>query len=443
VANWIFCRRCNPNLVAGIPGIRGQIGGPSGLPNMPNECPGCNVLFVALSFISEAVADQIVGAGNHHVAGVEWQTDLWVLFYDSGDYSRDSSRPVECTVTTITHPDDPTLDLITSISVAGGAFVWTRASNDPLDPDFSKFDLTTGTIDAPVCNCGPCVGVYVERHRVGFAWEDPVEDFTATVSMGNDPDSPYFENCNKDFTKPICLHYDATYPHGPNITDGWGFGGRWVYAKSYDGDDGSPCSEGATLTINGSLFDACEDQETAEFVAANITGCAIRLSWEGCDRDPREPPDESLFSIVLDDNCGGTLDLLTYGGHCEDGDDTDCVPDDCPAAYCRYQWNIDTQKWDLLDSTCIDPDVCPDPPPDPDVTDVAWVRCLCCEVTTPRCPEGKVECADGDCTWTWSSVLADWFPTDCSAIECACSFKPTTPGLLDGDVAPGICCKDP
>jgi hypothetical protein len=448
---WITCQRCDPDLTAeGTTGDLGQIGGASGVPTFPNTCPACNILFIRFTFISKEVADLIVGNNNHTQVGDVWQTETWCLFYDAGDYTRDVTRPVACTVSTIVHPDDATLDIITSVDVNNGAFVWTRDSNDPASADFLSFSLTTGEIDVPVCGCGSCVGIYMERHRTPFAWEYPPEDFTATVTLdsGTEPPCAYGTECPDDFTTPICLAFDDTYSASLlGIVDGWGFGGRWRYGGFYLGTSDYHCTEAAVLTITGELFDTCDNQENGQFVAANLC-CEIRLAWEDCDRDPRTPPDEDDFTIELSDTCtGGSLDSLTYGGTCEpDGGRINCPPDDCPVQYCEFEWDVDNEAWVLLDSNCIHPAECPDAPTDPPpITDVAWVQCLCCETTGPGCtcddPLLFEPCATQDCIWIWTGT---WdLDTACSDITCECQGKPDNdldPGTFMGETRDGCCC---
>jgi hypothetical protein len=443
---WIACQRCDPDLtVTGFSGDLGQIGGSSGVPTMPNECPGCNILFINFSFISKEVADLVVGNNNHTQVGDVWKTGNWVLFYDEGDYTRDTSRPVPCTVGTIVHPDDPTLDIIVSVDVNNGAFVWTRDSNDPASADFLSFSLTTGEIDVPVCGCGNCVGIYLERHRTAFAWEYPVEDFVATVTLeAGDCNA----DCTQAFTSPVCLSYDDSYVASLlPITDGWGFGGRWKWGDFYVGTNDVNCHEAATLTIAGEMFDNCDGLEAGRFTAANVC-CDISLKWEGCDRDPRLPPDEELFTVLLSDSCdGGSLDSLTYGGNCEeDGGRINCPPEGCPVQYCEFEWDVDNQTWVLLESNCIHPAECPDPPTDPPaITDVTWVQCLCCETTVPGCtcddPVNFEPCATQDCIWWWQGAWE--LLTPCSDITCECHGKPddiTDPGGFIGETRDGCCC---
>jgi hypothetical protein len=437
---WIFCRRCNPTMIAGVgAGGLGSFSGPSGVPDMPNECPGCNILFVAFTFINEEVADLVVGSGNH-IGGV---TDLWVLFYDSGDYTRDASRPLACTVGTITHPDDATLDLIVSITVNG--FVWERASTVSTDPDFDTFNLTTGVIDTDVCNCGPCVGVYIEKHRTPFAWENPPEDFVAAVSLPSSGDPCAFDPpCEQDFTTPVCLSYDPDYVASLlGVVDGWGFGGRWRWGDWYLGTGDAQCPEAATLTIAGEINDDCEDQENGQFTAANLC-CELRLAWEDCDRDPRIPPDETLFTVILSDPCSGSLDSLTYGGTCEeDGGRINCPPDDCPGAYVEWTWNTDTLIWEVTDSNCELTGTAIGPAPDdPLITDVTWVECNCCVEVTPECEPGWSPCPGDECGWVWDATGVIWNAQECPSFGCFCHDPPERAGLFDGETIPGICCSE-
>jgi hypothetical protein len=441
LGRWIFCRRCSTNIATNPSGGFGI----TGLATMPNECPGCNVIFITFGFISEDVADLVVGAGNH-TAGV---AGPWVLFYDGGDYTRDGSRPVDCTVGTIVHPTDPTLDLIMTVSVSAGAFVWTRKSSDPLDPDFQIFELTTGVIDVDVCECGQCVSIGTEAHRTPWAYPYPPEDWTAdvfVVAEGNGCTSP---GCEVDFDKTVCLSWDQFYQGSSGPVDGWGFGGRWIWGDWYAGTgDDQHCHEAAVLTISDFLLDACEDQENGQFSASNLC-CGIRKAWEDCDRDPRTTPVAADFSVVLDNACGGgLLNTLSYGGTCEDdGGTINCPPDDCPIQYCKWQWDVDTQAWVLIETNCLGDSECPGPPDDPLETDVVWTECNCCVTVTPGCtcddPLVFEPCLTQDCTWIW---LGTWDPLDpCSDITCECQGRPDDildPGGFIGEIRDGCCCKE-
>lgn len=51
------------------------------------------------------------------------------------------------------------------------------------------------------------------------------------------------------------------------------------------------------------------------------------------------------------------------------------------------------------------------------------------------------------CYWTWNASMMDWTDTPCSSQDgnencpsATCMSKPTSPGILDGDICPGICC---
>jgi hypothetical protein len=453
---WIFCRKlCDPTLYALDPFGFGTIGNDF---EFPNECPGCNVCFINFSFASQEIAELIVGEGNYSVVGSSadeyWETGEWVLFYDDGDYVRDPSRPVPCTVETITHPDDSTLDLVVSVSVNGGAFVWTRRSTDSSSDDFHYFDLTSGEIDISFCECerGSCLSISLERHRVAFAWEDPPEDFVAEVTMVNgEEECAFYSDCLEDFTSPVCLTFDPDYVASVlGTVDGWGFGGRWRWGDYYEGVDEYQCPEAATLTINGELTDECEttegDVHVGEFVAANSC-CELRLRWEGCDRDPRDPPTAADFTVELSDTCPeSTLDTLEYGGECEEeGGEINCPPEDCLAGYCKWQWDVDAQEWVLIFSSCVeDVSECPDPPDEPLIPEVVWAECKCCNVITPPGPCGEGQECDGSCNWVWFGFwVGSACPDDAELGSCTCCGKPGRDGLFFGEVVAGVCCDAP
>lgn len=439
MGNFVFCRRCNPDMTDGAQAIGGlgtfsNGGGP--LPEIPNECTDCNVCFIRLAFRTEAIGDLIVGAGNHSASGSIWATEQWVLFNNGDDYERDDSRPVKCKVTTIVNPDDATTNIVTAVDVNDGSFIWERKSTDVLDPDYDVFELTTGTIDTPVCNCGPCVGFDTEWHRTPFVWPSPAEDFILDATF-----EAIDAFCDEDFETPACLHYVADSTVIP-VTDGWGFGGTWVHTRNYPGTDDRLCGEAALLNIGaGTINDEC-DSESGR-LRLGITGCNQLFLWTGCEGDPREPPEPGDFVLDDDETAGAcddaTINDLTYGGTCEDGDGSNCPPDDCSASYCKWTWNVDTLVWDLTFSSCLTGFECPPTPPDPTITDHPWEHCECCLSTAPECPPGVPECMGDTCTVQWDGF--SWIPSvTCLTAGCSC-VPPIDDGLFVRENRAGLCCN--
>lgn len=417
---WIFCRRCNP-----------QFNAPAGLnTGIPNDCMACVVLCASADFQNQDIADQVMGEGN-------WSPgDTWALFNDGDDFKRDDSRPVAVTFSTVENPNNAAENIVSEISIDSGSFVWTRRNNDPDSPDFPIFDMTTGTIDAKTCNCGPCVTFSFNVHFVAFATDGIPEDFAVTVEIDQDVDA----ECHGTVT--LCLKTTLV----ETSCDGWAFIGageflgEWTATSDiYDGETlPDRCRDYGLLRIDG---DGCGGL-TAQLTISNNEDCAIFQWTVECGHDPRTAPDEGDFVSFEDTGCAGSLTSLTYGGDCgEGGGESNCPPDDCPTSYCKWQWNVDTAEWEILTSNCIDPAVCPDPPPDPAITTFPWIQCNCCVIVTPPNPCADAGTCPGSCQFTWAGPLLRWsIATSCDP-GCTCCGMPDRDGLFIGETVDGTCCS--
>lgn len=439
MGNWVFCRRCDPTMtIGGTPNPAfqlGRIGGARvgetllGDLAIPNECETCAILIVQPVFANTDIQDQVIDGGTFTPG------DAWVLFNDGDDFTRDSSggRDIAVSITTFENPADATTDLIESITV--GDFTWTRKSTDPLDgADFSLFTLTAGTFD-PECECGHCVGFIIYMDHIALALPYPPNDFSVAFELEQ------WDECCDEIPSSICLKWvPAEIP-----LDGWIFGGKWVYQLTYmDGD--TPCDVQAVLSISEHIDDSCEDTYGVLTIGAHCW-CAGEFVWEDdCSReDPRVVPTVDEFGDDVSANgfpcedSEATLTALTYGDTCED-DPTDCsCPDDCPVQCVKWQWNVDTQSWGMIESNCIDPAVPPDPPPDPAITDFPWVKCTCCVTVVPECDPGVPPCPGDHCAVKWNGASWSTF-LNCSGLGCTCT-PPARDGLFLNEAVDGICCN--
>lgn len=420
MAKWIFCRRCNPNFVTG--GLGGDLN-----TGIPNSCMSCVVLCARADFINQDVADQVMGVGN-------WAPgQTWALFNNGDDFDRDGSRPVAVTFSTVADPNDATQNIVHEISIGGGAFVWTRKSDDSGNPDFNTFELTSGEINTKVCDCGVCVTFDFSMHLVVLATDGPVQGFAVEADIDD------FVDCNETVT--LCMQ--PSLPGTTTACDGWTLVSDmlWVgIGDSYDGATPDSCRDGAELRLTAQ--DGCTDL-FGMLNVRNSEACAI-FHWEAeCGHDPRTPPDETDFSInFTDTGCSGSLTSLAYGEDCEGGDITNCPPEDCPASFCIWIWNIDTQDWDLVFTNCLEGFVCGDPPADPDDTGSVHIECTCCVENPQPCGPGN-QCPGPDtCGWVWDAGGSMWTTAGCagSAEGCVCCGKPERVGAFDGEIVEGICC---
>jgi hypothetical protein len=309
------------------------------------DCALCTVNIVHLKFVNEAIAKHYVGVGNYVASGPYFVTDDWVLFNDDGlgVFTRTAGRPNAFSVTTEPHPDDPDRLVPTIIDLNDGEFIWERQSDDPDDPDFTLFKQTTGEKLKSGEGHHWCLGIEARTVRVGYVWETGAShDFTVTVSAEG------ADACDTDLDLTMCMHNEA-----PDASiDGWNIaGGSWTWN---DNDGGPDCLKGGTLQVSstdGGVI--CGDAAIFPLggigvrVGDNCNGGSAVLSfaWKSCNHDPRECPTVGDFELVFESTCtDGTLESIACEADCADS----CAPDECPAAFCKWQWNTDTHEWDLV-----------------------------------------------------------------------------------------------
>jgi hypothetical protein len=398
---------------------------------------GCVELLITFTFASNRIAGAMVGSGNYTPSSLTAATaGPWVLFNRGGEpaYDRDGSRPVPCSVEMAVHPTDADLTIVIKVSL-NNEFVWERRSMDPDSEDFLVFDLTSGEIDAPPFGVSDfCLNISTTAVRCAYVQDVACleEEGGCNLEVAVTMDSEGVEPC--DFVSPLCLE-----SLGANaLLDDWRFGGEWYGAGTGGAED--DCNSWFYLDIPMTLPDDCT-AVLGSFQAWN-EGCYLYGLWEDCSQDPRECP-RALDFIITEGpgSCDGTLDDIACS--CESGTNN-CPPEGCPIQYCKWQWNVTDQEWDLVYSNCIAPSECPDEPAEPEDTDIPHVVCLCCTSIAPPlpCEDGFEPCLDqGGCTWWWQGT---WDPlSPCSDITCECQGKPddfTDPGAFIGEIRDGTCC---
>jgi hypothetical protein len=402
----------------------------------------CVELLFTMTFASNRIAAAVVGSGNYTPSTISTPATVgpWVLFNRGGEpaWDRDESRSVSCSVELIAHPTDPDSMIVGTFTV-GDELTWERVSTDPESADFQKFELTNGSIDSPPYEPAGdyCLNVQIGAVRCAYVQESSCADddtckmgLTATLESG-DPILCDSENVN------ICMEQLGAFA----TFDDWLFGGEWYGAFTYGEED--ECGQWAYLRIGqGALnpFPIGDCTGTlGEFQIWNA-GCRLYGVWEECSHDPRECPKPEDFVITEGPgSCDGSLTGLTCGS-CEGT--SNCPPEECPGAYCKYVWDVDEQIWVLDFSNCLGGMECPPTlPDDPEVMDVPHVYCVCCVEVTPQCDANNVPCPGDECGWVWDAAFSIWTTAGaCETIGCTCQGMPEDPGLFDGDTRPGICC---
>jgi hypothetical protein len=429
------CCSCSPNLTIGgvNPGVvtlgRFDVGG------MTASCAQCTVYIVTFRFASEAAARHYVGEGNYIFVGGQWLTEEWVLFGDASSHSRDDARPIPLTITTETHPIFPDTITPTSINLSNGAFIWTRRSNDPDSQDFGKFDLTTGAEFIGGDDQQWCVGISARTIFARYFY--PTTEHPPCMTIG-------FTGCEGWASADATTDADSCQD-----IDGW----CWLSGLSYYDESDPGCPKGVSWFFpvsEGSVASCGEPSgSTYDLVIARLLSscedpCQLQFAWGACTHDARECPEPSDLVEVFG---GGTITSISCST-CGDAEgDGSCPPEDCPVSYCKWEWDVDSQAWELISSNCLAPSECPGPPDDPDVTDKVWTACNCCVTVTPGCtcddPLVFEPCLTQDCTWIW---LGTWDPLDpCSDITCECQGRPDDildPGGFIGEIRDGCCCKE-
>jgi hypothetical protein len=401
----------------------------------------CTQIISRIYFATEGVARHYVGEGNYvgPDAFGSFYTEAWLLLNSGETFARADARPVPLVVTTQAIVGAADEVSITKVDLANGAFIWERKSLDPTHADFVVFEQTHGADYEGGIGHQYCVGMIFHPTQYHYIFEGEPFDVVLDISATGDGPCP-------DMEGEICLSYQ--FPDARTIVDEWTLGGSW---EGYEDPYSVTCEGGSPVDgIKRGVF-AIGYGSTSPTVAhvsvANV-GCSAYATFRGYDC----PADTKVFPPIAfldqeETSCSdATIITLEPGDDCGD-DGTNCGTDDeCPVQYCKWQWDVDTQSWDLIESNCISPNYCPDPPDDPTVTDVAVVECNCCVIATPDCscddPLNFEPCDTQDCTWIWSG--GTWDPlASCSDITCECHGKPddiTDPGGFVGETRDGCCC---
>jgi hypothetical protein len=437
---WVCdCCACSPDLkAAGVDYVSGgtplPVLGQFRYDGISASCPLCTVYVVRFVFATEPIARALVGEGNYSLSGGKWLTDEWVLFGDGTTYARPGSKPVPCVITSQEIPASGGTIIPMSVNLKNGAYIWTRQSSDPTSADFVDFDMTFPTEIDGGGGYEYCVGIQARTVSSIYFYESASHppSFTATFA-GCDPIA--FTACLENDSESCTLG-------GLSSADGWcALAGGWGYA-----DDTDPnCFKYAVLSAAIGTAGGCPSATISVSAGPDCPDqAALTFDWAGCTHDARECPTEADFDLVWDFDCpAGELSAFD----CDDcsGGSGNCPPEECPASYCKWQWDTTTHSWDLVSSNCISPAECPDPPADPTVMDVAWVECNCCTTPTPDCscdePLNFEPCDTQDCVWWWQGAWE--LLTACSDITCECHAKPddiTDPGGFIGETRDGCCC---
>jgi len=411
--------------------------GKFGVGQISVSCAYCTVYIVKLRFANEAAARHYVGEGNYQEETIDsvlnFVTEEWVLFGDGTAYSRDDDRPIPMTITTETHPTFSDIITPTTIDLNNGAFIWTRRSDDPASVDFLKFDLTTGAEFTGGQGIDFCIGINARTLRCGYFY--PADDHPIGFEIA-------FAGCDP-ITFTACLETDADTCEA---IDGWCYSASGIYAEDSD----PTCRRWAMIAIyataNGG--DCNEQFPLGQIDVYSGPDCpdtgAATWRWIECTHDPRDCPTAADFELIWNFECPGAS-ITSISCDCGGGGGSNnCPPESCPNSYCKWQWDTAHNVWVLLESNCIGLYECPDPPADPEITDIPWVECNCCIEIVPACPGDTPLCPD-PCGWVWDAGGNVWTTAGCVGASegCNCEGMPERDGLFDGETVEGYCCEPP
>jgi hypothetical protein len=429
--HWAFCRGCDPTMTKAVV-AEYPVLGDINYDGIDEADEVCTVLVTRFRFTSEGAADHYVGAGNHSgvTVGAEtyWMTDKWALFFDGTDtYARDGSRPLPCAIETDVHSS---FRYPKVIDINGGEFVWTRQSDDPLDPDFQVWEQTAGVLYKEECCVEFCLGLQIAQRRPSWVWEgDPFDVEIGFSTTDTDDPCPQLDGMT------VCLPY---VEDSSDIIDDWKFGGAWLkYEAPFDVE----CPAAVEGHREG-FFVSSDEHMRAGLSLVSVT-CSAGTRWEfnGC-RDPLTAPTTGDFEMIEESCDATTFTTLNLEAECEDPANDNCPPEDCPTSFCKWEWDPDTLTWSLISTNCLPSMECPNEPDDPENPEEAWTFCNCCIQEQPECGPGFAECPGDTCTWTWSDLGNAWNSTSCIGALCECQGEPQRDGLFDGEVTDGVCCEE-